>query len=91
MSSINLKITSDGTQEGTIIQDQDGRIMENVTDFSFHLDTDGIPIVKLSLVGVPVEINYDAKITSLEDLDNAEYEQTTVVFVPTGPKEESAS
>lgn len=83
MERIELKITSDGTSEGTIIQDQFGRVIDNVTDISFHLDADNVPIVKLSLVGVPIHINYDAKLTSLEELNQQEFEQTTVVILPT--------
>jgi hypothetical protein len=90
MEKINLKITSDGTPEGTIIQDQNGRTLDNVIDFSFQLDNTGVPIVKLNLVGVPVDVKYEAKMTTLEQLDETEFEQTTIVFVPTGPKENPA-
>lgn len=76
---IKLKVVSDGTSYGTKVYDQDGKVLENVTDFSFSVATDGLGVVNLSLVGVPVEINYTAQVTSLEELAELELESTAVV------------
>lgn len=66
---IQLSIQSDGTSEGTIVRDQDGRTLDNVIRFDWSLDLDGNPQTTLTLVGVPVSITYNAKITSLEELE----------------------
>lgn len=76
---IKLKVVSDGTSDGTKVYDQDGKVLQNVTDFSFSVAADGLGIVNLSLVGVPVEINYTAQVTSLEELAELELESTAVV------------
>lgn len=77
---LKLKIVSDGTVEGTIVLDDLGRVLENVIDFSYGLTAEGVPVIRLALVGVEVEINYKPELTSMEELDKREFPTTTVVF-----------
>ncbi len=59
MDNIRLKVMSDGTIEGTYILDQDGRVLDNVIKVEYKIDMDGNPQIHLTLVGVPVSIQFN--------------------------------
>jgi hypothetical protein len=67
---IKLKLVSNGTPEGSYVIDQeDGRHLDGIVSVSWTLDNDGNPSLVLTLVGVPVEINFSPeKIQSVEDV-----------------------
>ena len=71
MDQIKLKVVSDGTFLGTSIVDQDGKQLNNIIHMDWKLGLDGNPQLVLTLVVVPVEINYNASMTTLEELQNS--------------------
>jgi hypothetical protein len=76
---IKLKVVSDGTEDGTKVVDQDGKRLDNVTDFTFTIGAEQLATVTLTLVGIPVNINYAAQVTSLAELEAQQFEQSTAV------------
>lgn len=78
---LKLKVISDGTSEGTKVFDiESGEVLPNVIDFEYKVGVDGNPQIVLTLVGVPVEVNYTAKVTNLEELDTQDLPYTTMIF-----------
>lgn len=51
-----LEFVSDGTPEGTVLLDQDGRVCVNVYDWAIVNGPGGQPVLNLSLVGVPIAL-----------------------------------
>lgn len=67
--NIRLTVISDGSREGTYVIDQHGNKLDNVIKVEYRVDMEGNPQVFLTLVGVPVFINYDPVIVdSVEDI-----------------------
>lgn len=62
METSRIKITSDGTPEGTFVF-LDGKPLGNVRFVNFSADADlGCPTVTLELVGMPVELDVHAQV-----------------------------
>ena len=56
---LQLTLKSDGTPDGTVVCDQDGRKVDGVVGFNYTLDLSGQPILTISLVNVSVNIDHD--------------------------------
>lgn len=57
---LRLKIISDGTPQGTIVSDEDGNRVENVSNVEISIGANMLSTVRLTLVGIPVEVSYKA-------------------------------
>lgn len=59
---MKLKIVSDGTVEGTKVETEDGRTVDNVTSISFNVDTKNDAVAHLTVAnpGAYIWINEDS-------------------------------